>query len=217
MFMSLHITRYRGWAIPFGWFSMIALRIPLIFDKKIRFFKLMGTGKNGSFSILPSISRWSMLIAWDNRADYEQFLNKSVIIVYLKLFGAENHDMLFSCVQSRGQWDGANPFSPADPVVRRSSSVAVLTRATIRLSKLAAFWCNVPEAERTLRNTPGLLFSLGMGEFPLFRQATFSIWESTDAMHHFVYSTKHHRKVISRTRKEHWYKEELFAEFTPET
>jgi hypothetical protein len=91
--------------------------------------------------------------------------------------------------------------------------LGVLTRATIRPRHLRAFWRDVPAASRALEKAPGLVASIGVGELPLIRQATFSLWRDTEAMKRYAYGTAEHREVIERTRREGWYSEELFARF----
>jgi heme-degrading monooxygenase HmoA len=44
---------------------MAIFRLPLILDKKIKFWKLMGSGKNGTFDIHPDFSKWAALLVFD--------------------------------------------------------------------------------------------------------------------------------------------------------
>ena len=60
---------------------------------------------------------------------------------------------------SRGRWGGADPFGGAARRAARGPSpdgpVAVLTRASIRPARLAAFYRAVPEVDRVLREQEG--------------------------------------------------------------
>ena len=45
--------------------------------------------------------------------------------------------------------------------------------------------------------------------------ATFSLWKDFESVKQFAYKSKQHKEAIRRTRKNEWYKEELFARFQP--
>jgi hypothetical protein len=49
MQVSLTIIKYPNRFIPFAFFAMALHRLPLWQHKNISFYKLMGTGKNGTF------------------------------------------------------------------------------------------------------------------------------------------------------------------------
>jgi heme-degrading monooxygenase HmoA len=61
--------------------------------------------------------------------------------------------------------------------------------------------------------TPGLRYTVGIGEAPVGLQATFSLWESESAMTSFAYRGDPHREAMRRTLETGWYAEELFARF----
>ena len=71
----------------------------------------------------------------------------------------------------------------------------------------------MPQVIDKMASTRGLLKSYGIGEVPWIKQATFSIWQDKNAMKEFAYGMQQHKEVISRTRKEDWYKEEMFVRF----
>ena len=91
--------------------------------------------------------------------------------------------------------------------------IAVLTRATIRINKLNRFWQHVDSVATQMNTAEGFIISLGIGEVPWIKQATFSIWDSKAHMKQFAYQRKEHAEVIRKTREENWYSEELFVRF----
>jgi hypothetical protein len=91
----------------------------------------------------------------------------------------------------------------------------VLTRASIRITKLISFWRKVGNVSKSLEDYDGLVLSIGVGEWPLIQQATLSIWKTQAEMIDYAYKNKKHLEVVRLTRKLNWYKEELFARFIP--
>ena len=91
----------------------------------------------------------------------------------------------------------------------------MLTRAAIRFSRLRSFWTAVPATTRGLDRADGLLASVGTGEAPFIRPATFSLWRSEADLVKYAYGDAEHQEVIRRRADEGWYSEELFARFVP--
>lgn len=89
----------------------------------------------------------------------------------------------------------------------------MLTRATIRINRLGDFWKEVDGVARYMRSSEGFITSLGMGEIPWVKQATFSVWKNKESMKAFSYKMPQHKLVINKTREEKWYSEEMFVRF----
>jgi hypothetical protein len=212
MIVSLTIVRYRKSLIPFALLAMAVHRLPLTLNRKCTFWKLLGSGRNGTFDLQPDWQQWGLLAVWDNRGAFDEFYNKSFIHSWWNAFTTEKWTILCEPLQSHGKWDSKEPFGKPDTKVI-NGPVAVLTRATIRLNKLKGFWGNVDSVANIMVDAPGFITSFGIGEAPVYRQATFSIWKSIEDVKAFAYTSKEHAEVIKKTRNEYWYSEELFARF----
>jgi heme-degrading monooxygenase HmoA len=213
MLVSLTIVRYKGIFTPFGFLSMAILRVALWFYPKIKFSKLMGCGKNGTFDVNPDWHQWAFMASWENENQATAFLEKSFLANYWRKFANEKWTILCQPVESHGEWNGKNVFETSKNKKEYIGKVAVLTRATIRPLKMIDFWKNVPAVAQTIAMSPGFITSVGIGEVPFFRQATFSIWEDLESVKNFAYRKKEHTEVIKKTRQKDWYSEELFARF----
>jgi hypothetical protein len=214
MIVVLHVAKYKGFKWIFGLLSMPVFHIYYFFHSKATpFFKLMGTGRNGTFDIIPDIYKWAIMTTWESEMSYFKFKNASFVHRYLDFFSEKQSSILLKPIKVHGLWDRQQPFEVTTEK-QESHEIAVLTRATIRVSKAIAFWKNVPAVSDTLNQTKGLKFSLGIGEVPFLKQATISFWESEIDMKAFAYQKNPHKNVISKTRTENWYSEELFARFS---
>jgi len=223
MQVTLTIIRYPKRFIYFALLAMAVHRLPLWFNKKISFYKLMGSGKNGSFDKHPDWQQWSILavslssneIIDVKENELMEQLYGSFISKWFRLFNCETWTIFLTPVEGHGYWDGRQPFGSLPKSTSFEGTVAVLTRATIRISKLASFWKNVDGVASKTLGAEGLITSFGIGEIPFIKQATFSIWKSKEAMKQFAYQMQEHTEVIRKTRQQNWYSEDMFVRFKP--
>ncbi len=204
-------------------------RFPLWANKRISFFKLMGSGKNGTFDKTPDLQQWAILTVQGSRLKVEDevegeaplFENPTelrdvlgnFIAKWLSFFNCETYTLLLQPLETHGLWDRKKVFGDSPPVKDHQGIIAVLTRATIRVNKLKYFWENVAPVANRMDSAKGFLFSAGVGEIPWIKQATFSVWKSKEDMKAFAYGMKEHSEVIKKTRKQDWYSEEMFTRF----
>ncbi|MBE7174979.1 MAG: DUF3291 domain-containing protein [Mucilaginibacter polytrichastri] len=214
MLISLTLVRYRKRAVFFALLAMAIHRLPLWLDRRCSFWKLLGSGRNGTFDKTPDWQQWGLLATWETRADFIDFHEKSFISRWWRTFGAERYTMLCEPLESHGKWSGKQPF-PSPGFAGYTGPVAILTRAQIRFSRLKNFWSHVDAVAARMRTAPGFVYSAGVGEAPLYLQATFSVWKSLDDVKQFAYREREHADVVRKTREENWYSEELFARFKP--
>lgn len=177
------------------------------------FMKLMGCGNGGGFSIVPDFGTYALFSTWQEVSDYRRFLDTSSLLSTFIERSNEHFHILLRPYRSHGTWSGLQPFSSSGVPAVDQGYMAVLTRATIRRSRMISFWKLVPSISRVLKDQPGLVFSRGMGEWPLFELTTFSVWQSSEAMMKFAYSTQTHQKAVKHTREKGLFTEDLFARF----
>lgn len=183
----------------------------------LRFFKLLGSGAANGFGLWPNLDRYGLMAVWEDEAAADTFFrNHSLWKVYQQR-SAEQWTVRLSPLKAHGLWDGHNPFTLPNGTAATTAPVpapvAVLTRASIRLRKTLRFWQFVEPTSAALAQAAGVRAAIGLGELPVVRQATFSVWESAQAMQDYAYKDVRHREVIQLTRREQWYSEELFARF----
>lgn len=176
----------------------------------------MGSGKNGTFDITPDLRQWAVMavfcIELNQPISTEELYGKQ-IANWWKRCCCEVMTIGLEAIEGHGKWDGKECFGALPKTSAYEGIIAVLTRATIRISKARSFWRNVGAASDAVRKAPGFITSFGIGEAPWLKQATFSIWQSKEQMKTYAYKMKEHQKVIQNTRKENWYKEEMFVRF----
>ena len=179
----------------------------------LRFSRLMGSGGGNGFSVSPNWGVYAWLGHWDDRAVAEAFFATHPWYADARTHSTHRITFFLEATMSHGGWGGGNPFTPRPEAYRPDEPVAVITRATIHPSKLPDFWRYVPRTSASVYDHPERLLSVGIGEYPVFMQATFSLWTSGAAMTAFAYRSAHHKEVVQLTRSRGWYKEELFSRF----
>ena len=180
----------KAWA-----FAQMALAgFDLAKTRGLRFWKLLGSGEGGGFSLKPNWSRYALLGVWENAQAADEFFQESKLMRKYRRHAAEIWTIHLLPTRSHGNWSGRNPFEPTASAPDENAPVAVLTRAAIGFTKLRRFWSFVPATSREIKRAEGLIASIGIGEAPFIKQATFSLWRSEKDMKNFAYKSPIHAK-----------------------
>ena len=178
----------------------------------LEFYKLMGTGAGAGFSTKPDFTTYTLLAVWRDQATARAATATAAPYEAYKGHAARMATLCLAATQSRGQWSGRAPFA-VDPETRPAGPIVALTRATLRLTRMAAFWSLVPAISDAVEAEDHQHFMMGMGEVPYKHQVTFSIWDDEAAMRRFSLESPTHGVAVKRAYEEGWFAEYLFARF----
>jgi spheroidene monooxygenase len=195
-----------------GWSRIVRGSQPLRKLPGLRFAKALGSGHDGGFGLRPSASRQGLFALFGSEAEADRFIHASPIP---KAYAARSREFLslkLRATSSRGAWGGAAMAATAQAPA--TGPVAALTRASIRPARAWQFWSHSPASERALQDAPGCLLAVGLGEAPILRQATFSLWESQAAMDAYARSGPHLQAIRAATAGG-WFSESMFVRFLP--
>ena len=107
-------------------------------------------------------------------------------------------------------WQATPSDAGIPPATQDGLPMATLTRASIRSSSAMAFWRYAPAAQADLQTARGCMLAMGLGEAPLLRQCTFSIWKDTASMVAYAQSGAHHA-AIQAAYKHGFFTESMFV------
>lgn len=219
-----YLSQHRAWA----WMNLI--QGPAVFKKipGVLFAKVMGSGHAGGFSLRPSPTHQGLIFLFDTTENAKAFLSGAELKPYVQK-ARECWRAILGITSVRGQWDalsfqsdpslslashaGVDAFSQEaitklgpDP---HTQPIAAITRASIRPTKAVAFWRYAPAAQKDLDRCVGCDLAVGLGEAPLLRQCTFSVWQNTQAMQEYAHSGAH-KQAIAAAYKQDYFSESMF-------
>jgi hypothetical protein len=177
--------------------------------------KVLGSGREGGFGLAPSATRQGLFCVFDGQDRAVDFLEHSAVVASYRRHAREFCSVLLRPTSSRGAWDGLSLTVAAGGPPAHSDAarpVAALTRASIKATRAWDFWRMTPAAQRSLECAEGCRLSVGLGEAPLLRQATFSIWDSTAAMAAYARQGAHQAAIQASLNGQH-FSESMFVRF----
>lgn len=210
---SFHLVSEPTYKAPLAMVRLGLDRPRLARVEGLAFWRLLGTGRGNGTGPGADLRRTALFAAWESEADLDAFIGNHPIA--RRWSGAhEVWHVRLRKLGGRGTWRG---FDPLDRLEQgdRSGRVAILTRADVRVRVSREFGRAGREVDTELHTAPGLIDVIGIGEAPIGRQATFSLWESMHDARAFAYAMPRHQQVIAETRDGEWYGEEMFARFEP--
>jgi hypothetical protein len=199
-------------AVLWGWSRLVMQRWPLRSVPGLRFSKVLGSGHEGGFGLRPSGSRQGLFLVFDDEVDARSFVDTSPVLRAYRQHAAELFTVLLRACSSKGNWSGTRLAVTASQPL--DGPVASLTRASIRPGKAWRFWRLQPATEVALAQAEGCLFAAGVGEAPLLRQATFTLWRNAAAMDVYARSGAH-AEAIRAAYGGGYFSESMFVRFVP--
>lgn len=209
---------HQSWA----WMRLVQGPSPLKATPGLMFCKVMGSGAGGGFGLRPSPSHQGLITLMDHADHARAFLSSPVVQAYRERADEFWCGML-EVVSARGMWDGeAWGVTPAtqlgahgiaandDPSFTDPRPLAALTRASIRPGKAVAFWRHAPAAHAAMQQARGCTLAMGLGEIPLIRQCTFSLWQDTPSMLAYAHQGAH-QQALAAAYKDQYFSESLFV------
>lgn len=211
---SLTLLRFSGFKDAFWIFSQMGIAHK-DFEKVpgLEFFKLLGSGSKDGFGKWLNPNVYAFHGVWESEKAALDFFGFSPQFQPFRERAIEIGTFFMNAIKAHGKWGGVNPYTSYHE--NQDGKIVVITRARIKTSYVPRFWKYVAPVSGVLIDQPGALLSIGIGEYPWFMQATFSLWDSMESMRNYAYKNKLHAEVIGKTRKLGWYSEELFANFHP--
>jgi spheroidene monooxygenase len=208
------LARTPGVAALWGWSRVVRGPSALSRARGLRFAKVLGSGHEGGFGLRPSGNRHGLFATFEDAASAEAFLDPDAPLMRAY---ARHADECFSvqlrAFSCKGAWSGtAVPLAAAPPAP--DQPLAALTRASIRPAAAARFWRLAPPAQADLALAEGCALAVGLGEAPLLRQCTFSLWKSVHDMDRYARSGAH-LAAIRASHDARFFSESMFVRFVP--
>ena len=212
--VALMLAVWRPAYIPWGLAQLIQGPLTSPPTPAMHWRKVLGSGHNGGFGLRPAWNRLGLFCAFNHSDSARDWLARSDEVARWRDRAEHWLTVLLEPLASRGSWSG-HSLSVAhhtDPAPQPGAMVASLTRASIRPRLARRFWSLSPAAEASLAQAPGCLLAVGLGEAPLLRQATFSLWNEQSSMDAYARDGAH-LEAIRQAYAQGFFSESMFTRF----
>jgi heme-degrading monooxygenase HmoA len=176
----------------------------------LRFARALGSGRDGGFGLVPSLARQGLFAMFDDEAQARDYAFASPVVRRYRGSARESLVTLLRATSCRGSWSGMAMAATAPAAA--GAPMAALTRASIRARHAASFWRHTPAAQGGVQRAPGCRLAVGLGEAPLLRQATVSLWDDVAAMDAYARGGAHRVAAQGAVRHD-WFSESMFVRF----
>lgn len=199
-------------SLAWGWSRYVVAGRSLGRISGLHFQRQLGTGHENRFGLRPSLSRQALFCVFEDDAAADRFLDASALMDDYRRHARELFTVKLRAYSSRGSWAGQPlPVSAETPT---QGPIAALTRASIRPTAAWSFWQEAAATQRSLDAAEGCTLAAGIGEAPLLRQATFTIWQSEHDMDRYARSGAHQQAIQAAYRRS-YFSESMFVRFVP--
>lgn len=214
-FALLSMSRVRMGQVPWAVLRLMRGAGALRHVPGLRFARVLGSGQDGGFGLRPGLDCQGLFATFDGLADALAFEARHPLMQAYRDRETEGFRAVLRVVSSRGAWAGHTMAADTASVARPGRPLAVLTRASIRPGRAIRFWRLSPDTEEELAAAAGCRVAVGLGEAPVLRQATFSLWDNVSMMEAFAHHGAHHRALRQAWQDGH-FSEWMFARFAVE-
>lgn len=208
----LVLAAWQARAVAWGFMRLVLGDRPLRGTPGLVFTRVLGSGQDGGFVLRPGLDHHGLFLLFDGEPAADRFLEASPVLAQYRAHARECCVLKLRATSARGSWAGRT-IAPT-MTAPDHGPVAALTRGSVRASRLWPFWRHSPATQASVAGAPGCELAMGLGEAPLLRQATFSLWRDQAAMDAYARSGAHLQAIRASMQGGHL-KESMFVRFVP--
>jgi hypothetical protein len=208
----LLLVRFAPAAVPWGLTRLALGARALGTVPGLRFARVLGSGRGGGFGLAPGFDHQGLIGFFGDETSARAFATDAPLVQAYRERALESLCLVLRASSCRGSWGGASLAVSA--AAQEGMPMAALTRASIRARHALRFWRHAPATHAGIAQAAGCRLAIGLGEAPLLRQATFSLWDDARSMQAYARSGAH--LAASRGAwQEGWFSESMFVRFVP--